>query len=167
LTGKQVIEHLIDGPLGLHGPSVHEKQGNEGNLYLEERDAEIPVCICAKCGQKRKKNGHHILPGWIVRCLRPLGYQIDEAEANKTVDLCNSHHQGGIEKINQLYSAVVMVRHQKQYAEILKLYIAGKDYFTLDELNVLADGGSLIEGSGIVEQTQINQEVREPEKAKI
>lgn len=142
-------------------PDSSHRNGNRNNgsdkAKSECGNKVFPRGICSKCGEYKEKQDHHDFPQWISRCLGSFKIYLPKELTGKVTPLCPAHHGKGIEKINQSLSAVVMARYEKQYAEILYLYLNGKDKFTFEELSILADGGSLIKITAI--EQDIDQKV--------
>jgi hypothetical protein len=137
-----------------NGSNFHKKNGdksnngkkNNGHNHKPKSDcgnSVFPMGICAKCQKFLEQQKHHILPKWIVKAIISLGMSIDENNDKRTIDLCPRHHRKGIERINQRFAALILINYKKQYAEIAELFVKGKDHFTIEELTVLVNGGSL------------------------
>jgi hypothetical protein len=141
----------------------HEKNGNGGKQKRRDNNQTrddcgneyFPMGTCSVCGQFLKKERHHIISRWISRTLSVFGIFIPEAQ--ETIDVCSQCHRKVIERAYRLFTAVLLIRYKKQLAEIIALCKQGKRNFTFEELSVLADGGSLI--NGIANEQSVSQEV--------
>jgi len=140
---------------GNNGGKQKERDSKRNQIRDDCGNEHFPMGTCSVCGEFLKKERHHIVSRWISRTLTVFGIFIPEAEV--TIDVCSKCHRKVIEKAYRLFTAVLLIRYKKQLAEIVNLCIQGKRDFTFEELSMLADGGSLV--NGIANEQPTNQEV--------
>lgn len=93
---------------------------------------------CVDCGKRQR---HHIVPDWIQRNLAENGMSVRNIDTT-TYALCPKKHEE-IEVINASFSRAVKILYGNEFTELIQLYRAGEEIFTEEELNTLANHGTL------------------------